>query len=250
MILFSWGEDMDYHISITQDGVISYPMHKHTFCEIMLYLEGNGYLRTDTENIPFESGTAIIVPQNIMHGSVSEKGFKNISIGGDFKNLLLFDRPVSVKTAADSRILGKLIYDNKFSDCSYLNSLINCYITSLLQTFKASSQTDIAIDKIIKDISTNALNPDFNITSVLNLSGYAEDYIRAKFKGSTGKTPTQFVNLIRVEHACKLIDIYGEEISVSRLSEECGFSNLAYFSRVSKCIKAISPRQYLKSQIH
>ena len=85
MILFSWGEDMDYHISITQDGVISYPMHKHTFCEIMLYLEGNGYLRTDTENIPFESGTAIIVPQNIMHGSVSEKGFKNISIGGDFK---------------------------------------------------------------------------------------------------------------------------------------------------------------------
>ena len=126
MILFSWGEDMDYHISITQDGVISYPMHKHTFCEIMLYLEGNGYLRTDTENIPFESGTAIIVPQNIMHGSVSEKGFKNISIGGDFKNLLLFDRPVSVKTAADSRILGKLIYDNKFSDCSYLNSLINC----------------------------------------------------------------------------------------------------------------------------
>ena len=250
MILFSWGEDMDYHISITQDGVISYPMHKHTFCEIMLYLEGNGYLRTDTENIPFESGTAIIVPQNIMHGSVSEKGFKNISIGGDFKNLLLFDRPVSVKTAVDSRILGKLIYDNKFSDCSYLNSLINCYITSLLQTYKASSQTDIAIDKIIKDISTNALNPDFNITSVLNLSGYAEDYIRAKFKGSTGKTPTQFVNLLRVEHACKLIDIYGEEISVSRLSEECGFSNLAYFSRVFKCIKAISPRQYLKSQIH
>lgn len=250
MILFSWGEDMDYHISITQDGVISYPMHKHTFCEIMLYLEGNGYLRTDTENIPFESGTAIIVPQNIMHGSVSEKGFKNISIGGDFKNLLLFDRPVSVKTATDSRILGKLIYDNKFSDCSYLNSLINCYITSLLQTYKASSQTDIAIDKIIKDISTNALNPDFNITSVLNLSGYAEDYIRAKFKGSTGKTPTQFVDLIRVEHACKLIDIYGEEISVSRLSEECGFSNLAYFSRVFKCIKAISPRQYLKSQIH
>ena len=49
---------MEYQISITQDGVISYPMHKHTFCEIMLYLEGNGYLRTDTGNIPFESGTA------------------------------------------------------------------------------------------------------------------------------------------------------------------------------------------------
>lgn len=213
-------------------------------------MQGNGYLRTDTGNIPFESGTAIIVPKDIMHGSVSEKGFKNISIGGDFKSLLLFDSPISVKTATDSRILGKLIYDNKFSDVSYLNSLINCYIFSLLQTFKASSQTDIAIDRIIKDISTNALNFDFNVTSVLNLSGYAEDYIRAKFKAATGKTPARFVNSIRIEHACKLIDIYGEEISVSRLSEECGFSNPAYFSRVFKSVKKISPSQYIKSQAY
>ena len=237
---------MEYQISITQDGVISYPMHKHTFCEIMLYLEGNGYLRTENGNMPFESGTAIIVPQNIMHGSVSEKGFKNISVGGDFKNLLLFDRPVSIKTAQDSRILGKLIYDNKFSDGSYVNSLINCYITSLLQTFKASSQTDMAIDRIIKEISTNALNTDFSVTSVLNLSGYAEDYIRAKFKAATGKTPARFVNSIRIEHACKLIDIYGEKISVSKLSEECGFSNPAYFSRVFKSVTKMNPRQYIK----
>lgn len=207
-------------------------------------------MRTENGSIPFESETAIIVPQNIMHGSVSEKGFKNISIGGNFKNLLLFDRPVSIKTTTDSRTLGKLIYDNKFSDGSYLNSLINCYITSLLQTFKASSQTDIAIDRVIKDISINALNSEFSVTSALNISGYAEDYIRAKFKMATGKTPVEFVNLIRVEHACKLIDIYGEEISVSKLSEECGFSNPAYFSRVFKCIKATSPRQYIKAQIH
>lgn len=238
---------MEYQISITQDGVISYPMHKHTFCEIMLYLEGNGYLKTEDGNIPFENETAIIVPKDIMHGSVSEKGFKNISIGGNFKNLLLFDRPVSIKATEDSRILAKLIYDNKFSAGAYLNSLVDCYIASLLQTFKASSQTDIAIDGIIKDISVNALNSDFNVTSALNLSGYAEDYIRAKFKIATGKTPARFVNQIRVEHALKLIDIYGEEISVSRLSEECGFSNPAYFSRVFKSIKAVSPRQYIKS---
>lgn len=239
---------MEYHISITQDGVISYPMHKHTFCEIMLYLEGNGYLKTENGDIPFESETAIVVPQNIMHGSVSEKGFKNISIGGSFENLLLFDRPAHIKTTADSRILGKLIYDNRFSDSSYLNSLITCYITSLMQTFHTSSQTDIAIDGIIKGISNNALNSGFNVTSTLNLSGYAEDYIRAKFKSATGKTPVEFVNSIRIEHACKLIDIYGEKISVTELSEKCGFSNSAYFSRVFKSIKAVSPRQYIKSQ--
>lgn len=236
---------MEYHISITEDGVTSYPMHKHTFCEIMLYLEGDGYLKTENGNIPFESETAIIVPQNIMHGSVSEKGFKNISIGGSFENLLRFDRPVSIKTTADSKILGKLIYDNKFSDSSYLNSLISCYIASLMQTFHSSSQIDIAINGIIKNISKNALNDDFNVTTALNLSGYAEDYIRAKFKIATGKTPVEFVNSIRIEHACKLIDIYGEEISVTELSEKCGFSNSAYFSRVFKRIQDMSPMQYI-----
>ena len=181
-----------------------------------------------------------------MHGSVSEKGFKNISIGGRFENLLLFDRPVSTKTTKDSRMLGELIYDNRFSDSSYLNYLINCYISSLMQTFHCSSQTDIAINGIIKNISKNALNCDFNVTSALNLSGYAEDYIRAEFKIATGKTPVEFVNSVRIEHACKLIDIYGEEISVTVLSEKCGFSNSAYFSRVFKRIKNMSPMQYIR----
>ena len=241
---------MEYHISITEDGIINYPLHRHIFCEIMLYLEGNGYLKTENGDIPFNNETAIIVPKDIMHGSVSENGFKNISIGGSFDNLLLFDHPVSINVTEDSRILGKLIYNNKFSDSSYLNSLINCYITSLMQDFHTSSHTDIAINGIIKSISKDALNPDFNVTSALNLSGYAEDYIRTKFKATTGKTPVEFVNRIRIEHACKLINIYGEKVSVTELSEKCGFTNPAYFSRVFKSIKSISPMQYIKTQIH
>ena len=119
-----------------------------------------------------------------------------------------------------------------------------------MQDFHTSSHTDIAINGIIKSISKDALNPDFNVTSALNLSGYAEDYIRTKFKATTGKTPVEFVNRIRIEHACKLINIYGEKVSVTELSEKCGFSNPAYFSRVFKSIKSISPMQYIKTQIH
>lgn len=37
------------------------------------------------------------------------------------------------------------------------------------------------------------------------------------------KTPVEFANSVRISHACKLIDIYGKEISVTELSEKCGF---------------------------
>lgn len=237
---------MEFHITITEDGVIQYPIHKHNFCEIMLYLEGMGYLQTEKERIPFSPGTSIIVPENILHGSVSPNGFKNISIGGDFENLLFFDAPLAIKATADSMVIGRLIYENRFSDAVYLNTLVNCYILSLMRTYNASSQMDTAVDNIIKDISENALHIDYDVTSTLHASGYAEDYIRAKFKARTGKTPIGFLNNIRIEHACKLINIYGTGISITDLSEKCGYLNPVYFSRVFKSIKGISPRQYTK----
>lgn len=237
---------MDFHITITEYGVIRYPIHKHDFCEIMLYLEGTGYLKIEKEHIPFRPQTAIIVPKNISHGSVSEKGFKNISIGGNFENLLLFDAPLAINATANSMIIGKLIYENRFSDSVYLNALINCYILSLMQTYNTSSQIDTAVDNITKDISENAFRMDFDVTSALHASGYAEDYIRAKFKARTGKTPIGFLNHIRIEHACKLINIYGTGISITDLSEKCGYLNPVYFSRVFKSIKGVSPRQYTK----
>lgn len=237
---------MKYHISITEDGVTCYPMHKHGFCEIMMYLEGTGCLRTEEGDIPFARGTAIIVPAYMMHGSVSENGFKNISIGGTFENLLLFDQPISIHAAEDSKILSKLIYDNRFSDGVYINSLVKCYVSSLMQRFHSSSHMDHAIAEIMKTVSQNALNSDFSVTEVLHRSGYAEDYIRAKFKSATGKTPTEFANVIRIDHACRLMDIYGKALSVTELSEKCGFASVPYFSRVFRKIKNISPAQYMR----
>ena len=82
---------MSFKINCTQDGVVQYPMHTHKNYEVMLYLEGTGYMCTELGNVPFESGTVVIVPPNIKHGSVSENGFKNISIEGDFERYWHFD---------------------------------------------------------------------------------------------------------------------------------------------------------------
>ena len=86
---------MSYRISKTEDGVLRYPMHSHKRCEIMLYLEGEGYMQTDGGDVPFSKGTVIIVPPDIRHGSVSKGGFKNISVEGDFEGYLNLDHAVS-----------------------------------------------------------------------------------------------------------------------------------------------------------
>ena len=98
---------MNYTINCTQDGVIRYPTHVHKNYEIMLYLEGEGYMGTDKGKIPFCPGTIIIVPPNIRHGSVSKNGFKNISIEGEFDRCLCFNE---VKSLSDSALQeGKML---------------------------------------------------------------------------------------------------------------------------------------------
>ena len=231
-------------ISITSPGVICYPLHRHSFCEIMYYTKGAGFLKTEYGDYPFSPGTAIIVPPNVLHGSVSESGFKNISVGGSFDNIIIGDKPISVTSAADAAVLSGLIYKNRFSSAEYLNILADCYTLSLMQAHNSDSQIAAAVKKIVNAISENACNSEFNITDELRLSGYAEDYIRAKFKEICKETPTEFLNRLRIKNACRIIEIYGKQFNITETAESCGFSNPAYFSRVFKKITGVSPNKY------
>ena len=69
------GDIMNLQINCTQDGIKTYPMHKHNNYEIMLYLKGTGYLRTKNARYAFSPGSIIIVPPGMEHGSTSKNGF-------------------------------------------------------------------------------------------------------------------------------------------------------------------------------
>lgn len=231
-------------ISITSPGVTHYPLHKHGFCEIMYYTEGTGFLKTECGNYPFSPGTAIIVPADILHGSVSENGFKNISVGGNFNNIIISDKPISVYAAPDAEILSGLVYKNRFNSPEYINMLADCYTLSLMPAYGSDSQIADAVGKIVNAISENACDPEFNIANELRLSGYAEDYIRAKFKEICKVTPTEFLNRLRIKNACRIMEIYGNSITLTEISVKVGYLNSAYFSRVFKRIVGVSPKQY------
>ena len=87
----------------TEDGITNYPLHVHKNFEIMIYVEGKGYMRTEHGDIPFQPGTIIIVPPNIKHGSRSENQFKNISIEGDFSGYFDFAEGASFDSSREKK---------------------------------------------------------------------------------------------------------------------------------------------------
>lgn len=237
---------MDLQINCTEDGIKKYPMHKHSCYEIMLYLHGTGYMKTEIDDYYFFKGSIIIIPPGIEHGSVSENGFKNISISGDFEHLLCLDKPVSIMDNENNEgeTLAKLIFNNRFSTYEYLSKLCSAYICFLLQNINLRGRMENAVNKIVSEISDNFCDYNININKFLEDSGYAKDYLRSEFRRITGKTPNRFLTEIRINHACYLIDIYSNNMSLVQIAELCGYTDYIYFSKKFKSIKGMSPVKY------
>ena len=235
-----------FSISKTIPNTKQYPLHRHNYWEAMYYLEGTGHLAGENGEIPFSKGKLIIVPPNILHGSSSENGFVNISIGCDFDNLFIFEDIIVIEdnTDFDGEKLAKLIYKNRHKSNGYLSSLCSAYTQFILQNLTYEKNINRAIVKIIDVASKHFFDSEFDITTTLNQSGYAEDYIRSEFKKQTGYSPIDFLAKLRIDHAKKLIEIFRNKLTVAEIGESCGFTDSAYFSRRFKQFVGVSPVRY------
>jgi AraC-like DNA-binding protein len=80
------------------------------------------------------------------------------------------------------------------------------------------------------------------LEAVAGVAGLTKAAFCRYFKGKTKKTFSQFLNEIRISHACHLL-IEGK-LSVSQVGYECGFQSPAYFNKQFKAIRRQTPLQY------
>ena len=237
------------HIYCTENGIHSYPLHVHSQYEIIYYLEGCGKLKTDKCEYPFAPGNVIIIPSGTYHGSVSENGFKNISICGDWTHYIKLTHVVVINNVGtEGKFFAELLYKSRFEKNEYLNSLGNTFVLFLLRYINnTKTAIELCINKIVSESAQNAYNPNYSIADSLAKSGYAEDYIRQQFKKQIGMTPTEFLNHERINYACYLIEVYGKIYSLTEISQRCGYSDYSYFLRNFRKFSGMSPLKYKKS---
>ena len=238
---------MSYLINIIKEAS---RIHKHRNYEIIVYAESNGYFCTPNKKFSVSKGNIIIVPPDTLHGSPFNSGVERIYINGEFNQIFNFSEPVIVpdNSRQDGLTLAKIIYNSRFENPDYVASLCNAFAHFLLQNINMYDNMSITLKEIIHEITDNFHNPDIDLCHILNKSGYAEDYIRSRFKKTTGKTPTEFLTDIRIRHARYLIDVYAPSLSFSEIAEKCGYDDYIYFSRRFKQITGVSPKNYHKDK--
>ena len=141
-------------------------------------------------------------------------------------------------------MLVQAIWRNQHGNQEYLNSLCSTYIQFLLQNIRFDSDSAKAIRSIVSRIEEIFTDPEADVTTLLRESGYSEDYIRSRFRQITGKTPVELLTQLRIDHAKNMLDIYGQELSVTQIGARCGFSDPVYFSKRFKALVGVSPADY------
>lgn len=96
-----------------------------------------------------------------------------------------------------------------------------------------------------KFVDAHFSNPDLTLALVCDKLSYSPKYISSIFTKQYKTTLSKYLNSIRIEHACSLIE--RGHTSIKTVAFMCGFNDPLYFSKVFKTHRKVSPREFIKS---
>lgn len=78
-----------------------------------------------------------------------------------------------------------------------------------------------------------------SVDDIAQYAGYSKYYFCRCFKEITGYTVNSYINSVKIENAKEML--ISKELSVSEVSEICGFSDISYFTKIFKKYTGILP---------
>ena len=253
--------------------------HYHPEVEISLMLEGTGTGFVGDGFINFGPGTLSLIGSNSPHVWLNEKkfyeeeaGLKARSIVVKFREDFMGDHFLEVPEMVRIRMLLKnavrgLIFNGRISRSLSglvrdiikdqdpmdrllvllrilrLMSLDNEYTYVSHQPFheKGNQQDCDRIDKIYKYLM-NHFTRKIDLSEVAEVASLSPTAFCRYFKSRTNKTFSQFLNEIRIGHACKLL--IERDLTISEVCYQSGFNYPSNFHKQFKKINKITPQAY------
>ena len=252
-------------------------LHQHPEIQLTLIKESNGTLVAGDYVGPFHAGDVFVIGGNQPHVFRNDEKFfkkrsKAVAITVFFdettfgENFWLLEEMKSLQqflknSSGGFRITGrkkKLLAEKLLSivNAKGIDRLI-IFLEILKMFISRKEMYPLAkpvIQRNIKSYDGSRLNKVIEFTfkefqrpitlkEVAALANLTPEAFCKYFKTRTRKTYINFLNEIRVNHACRLLT---EDKSISGICYDCGFMNLSNFNRIFKKIKQVSPGEWRK----
>ncbi|MEM6316076.1 MAG: helix-turn-helix domain-containing protein [Bacteroidota bacterium] len=103
------------------------------------------------------------------------------------------------------------------------------------------------LEKVYQYISKYYDKADMTLEEVAIIANMNRAAFCRYFKKIAHKTFVQFLNEVRIGHACKLL--LETNKSIAEVAFSCGYNNTSNFNRQFKLIKRVSPSGYLRGRV-
>ncbi len=121
------------------------------------------------------------------------------------------------------------------------------YICEVKDALKEKHKRRDTIQKVLLYINDN-YNSKIHVYTLAKIANYSDYHFLRFFKSVTGKTVTQYINSLRLEKACHLLD--STNLSISEISYTVGFNDTSYFIKIFKKHYSLSPSKFKKHLAH
>jgi len=252
-------------------------LHQHPEIQITVILESHGTLIAGDYVGPFRQGDVFVIGSNQPHVFRNDESYFNggsralaitvffdeSGLGEKFWQLedLKSIRQCLKSSNGGYRITGqkKKYLGEKLlaiKDASGIDRLI--LFIEILRVFGGrkgiSPLSSPEIRRWTKSYDSERLNKVLTFTfseyhrsitlrEVASMANLTPEAFCKYFKTRTRKTYINFLNEIRINHACRMLS---EDRTVASIGYDCGFTNLSNFNRIFKKVKKLTPVQWRK----
>jgi len=243
-------------------------MHYHYRPEIFLQVYGRTEFRVPRERFEVGPGEICVIPAGVPHGETVhpdvDRPFRNL-VAGFYNNTL------SLHFAYEASPQHPDIEAIEFFDAPNLevfltltNSLVHTHamqtpareavvkglLLALLGLFRNIVETGTGnlngdIGKVFQTkclVREQFSNPDLRVQDIAGMLGCSPDYLSHLFHVETKERLTHYIQRIRIEGA--ILALGTTTLNISEIAYASGFADPAYFARVFKQHKGLSPQDY------
>lgn len=245
--------------------------HRHEEFELILITEGYGTAMIGDFIGEYKPGNLYFIAGNLPHwfkkqhhktiGAALVLHFKKEILGNGFldlpelKNvnqLLQKNDGIQIGTKLQKEIATLLVEIQKLKGFQRMGNLLQCmqkisttpdYVTLTQNFLSSNNNVNPAIEKII-DFSFKRYLTPVTLQQVADVGGMSIPTFCRFFKKNIKKTYFDFIQDLRISHACKLLTNTNK--AVMEICYESGYNSWAHFSKQFKQVKKITPLQYRK----
>jgi AraC-type DNA-binding domain-containing proteins len=173
-------------------------------------------------------------------------------------NHLKEDLRLAVTEQKDMDLLMENMYKEYYLELDGYMNIIRAYMVELvvkiMRYFKTRSVSDESVSRnpIVITLIIDYLNENYSRKVSLNeiaLNSFlSKNYLCKFFKKATGTTLHEYIQQIRVNEACTLLDTSSK--TVVDIALEVGFSDYKSFNSVFKRQRGMTPKEYRKLSTH